>query len=107
MELKKALVHCVRNPAIPPFLWSPKVWISKGNCTFINKIRQFCKEGSEDLIATKPLMTHVVNVLACKLMDITDIFNDSIYLYLVELLLEIPVFESFVCIRSLLQSKVV
>lgn len=52
-------------------------------------------------------MSHVVKVLGCKLMDITDIFNDSIHLYLVELLLEIPVFESFVRIRSLLKAIVV
>ena len=46
-------------------------------------------------------MSHVVKVPACKMMDIMDIFNDSIHLYLVKLLLEIPVFESFVSIRSL------
>ena len=52
-------------------------------------------------------MNHVVKVPACELVEITGIFSDSIHLYLVELLLEIPVFESFVRIRTLLQSIVI
>lgn len=46
-------------------------------------------------------MSYVVKVFVCKLMDIIDIFNDSIYLYLVKLLFDILVFESFLRIRSL------